>query len=167
MKLTIEPKPTIEPTERVASRGSDACLAAAMLVLSLGALWFSGDMSIMASVFPRTIAALVAVFSVALLLRSLLMRPTRPRPEPGSVARRLGLIAVLLVWSLALKWLGFLASSLLSAVCLVMLSHYHAWTPKRIAGYAFVLLLIIGLFYGLFAILLNVPLPVGLLWRAL
>ena len=48
-----------------------------------------------------------------------------------------------------------------------MLSHYHAWTPKRIAGYALVLLLIIGLFYGLFAILLNVPLPVGLLWRAL
>ncbi len=164
---STEPRPSTEPTERITARGSDACLASVTLVVALGALWFSADMSIMASVFPRTIALLVAIFSVALLLRSLLMRPTRPRPEPGSVARRLALIAVLLVWSLTLKWLGFLASSLLSAVCLVVLSHYHAWTPKRAAGYAIVLLLIIGLFYGLFAIILNVPLPDGLLWRTL
>lgn len=158
-------KSTLQPTQRVSARGSDACLAIVMLGIALGALWFSNDMSIMASVFPRTIASLVLVFSAALLLRSLLGKPTRPRPEPGSVARRLGLIVVLLVWSLALKWLGFVTSSLLSATCLALLSHYHGWTPRRAAGYAVVLLLIIGLFYGLFAILLNVPLPVGLLWR--
>ncbi|WP_168380964.1 tripartite tricarboxylate transporter TctB family protein [Modicisalibacter radicis] len=158
-------KSTTEPTQRVAARGSDACLAVAMLGIALGALWFSADISIMASVFPRTIAVLVLIFSAALLLRSLLAKPTRPRPEPGSVARRLGLIVVLLLWSLTLKWLGFVTSSLLSAACLALLSHYHGWTPRRAAGYATVLLLIIALFYVLFAIILNVPLPVGLLWR--
>jgi len=149
------------------ARPSDRALAGVMIVIAVGAIVFSRDMSIMASVFPRTIATLLLVFSAALLIKSFVVHPRRARPEPGSVGRRLGLIAVMLVWSFALKWLGFLAASLVSAAVLAVLAHYHAWTPRRVGGYAIALAVIIGAFYTLFAVVLNVPLPVGLLWRQL
>lgn len=152
---------------QIDARRSDRGLALVTIVISAGALWFSRDMSIMASVFPRTIATLVLVFSIALLVRSIVARPTRVRPEPGSVGRRLGLIGVLLLWSLSLKWLGFIVASTLAAAALAFLAHYHGWTFKRAAAYVLVLGMIIAFFYTLFAILLNVPLPVGLLWRGL
>lgn len=155
------------PPPRVDVRRSDRILASIMIVIACAALWFSRDMSIMGSVFPRTVATLVLVFSSVLLVRSFVVRPRAPAAEPGSVGRRLGLIVVLLLWSLSLKWLGFIAASVLSATALVLLAHYHAWTLKRAAGYGAVLALIIAFFYTLFAILLNVPLPVGLFWRGL
>lgn len=151
---------------RVDARRSDRCLASVMIAIAFGALWFSRDMSIMASVFPRSIATVVLIFSVALLVRAFVSRPTLPVAEPGSVGRRLGLIAVLLVWGLSLRWLGFIASSLLCAGALVWLAHYHAWTLRRVVAYALVLMAIIAFFYVLFAVVLNVPLPVGDLWRA-
>lgn len=151
---------------RIDARRSDRCLASIMIAFALGALWFSKDMSTMGSIFPRSVAIVVLVFSVALLLRAFLSRPQRPAAEPGSVGRRLGLVAVLLVWGLSLRWLGFIASSLLCAGALVVLAHYHAWTLKRIVAYVLVLIAIIAFFYSLFAIVLNVPLPVGDLWRA-
>ncbi|SDM09038.1 Tripartite tricarboxylate transporter TctB family protein [Modicisalibacter muralis] len=151
---------------RIDARRSDRCLASIMIAFALGALWFSKDMSIMGSIFPRAVAIMVLIFSVALLVRAFVSRPTLPVAEPGSVGRRLGLIAVLLVWGLSLRWLGFIASSLLCAGALVWLAHYHAWTLKRVMAYALVLIAIIAFFYTLFAVVLNVPLPVGDLWRA-
>lgn len=150
---------------RIDARRTDRCLASAMIVFALGALWFSKDMSTMGSIFPRSVAIVVLIFSAALLVRAFVSRPTLPVAEPGSVGRRLGLVAVLLVWGLSLRWLGFIASSLLCAGALVWLAHYHAWTLKRVAAYALVLIAIIAFFYTLFAIVLNVPLPVGDLWR--
>ncbi|MBZ9556742.1 MULTISPECIES: tripartite tricarboxylate transporter TctB family protein [unclassified Modicisalibacter] len=152
-------------TATLDARRSDRLLALVMIVIATGAIVFSRDMSIMASVFPRTIAVLLLVFSVALLIKSVVAHPRRARPEAGSVARRLGLIAVMLIWSLSLKWLGFLVASVASAALLAALAHYHAWTARRLGGYAVALGLIIGGFYILFAIVLNVPLPAGLLWR--
>ncbi|MDO0946793.1 tripartite tricarboxylate transporter TctB family protein [Chromohalobacter israelensis] len=156
---------TDNDTPTLDARPSDRILAVVMIVIASGALVFSRDMSIMAGVFPRTIAVLLLMFSVVLLVKSLVAHPRRVRPEPGSVGRRLGLIAVLLVWSLALKWLGFLLASVASAALLAGLAHYHAWTLRRAIGYSLALALIIGGFYILFAIVLNVPLPAGLLWR--
>ena len=152
---------------QVDARRSDRVLASIMIVIALGALWFSRDMSIMASVFPRTIAVLLLCFSVALLVRAFIARPRMPKPQPGSVGRRLGLIGVMLAWSFSLKWLGFIAASTLAAAALALLAHYHGWTFKRAMAYGLVLAGIIAFFYTLFAILLNVPLPVGLLWRGL
>ncbi|SHE44222.1 Tripartite tricarboxylate transporter TctB family protein [Modicisalibacter ilicicola DSM 19980] len=152
---------------RVDARRSDRVLASIMIVIALGALWFSRDMSIMASIFPRTIATLLLIFSVALLVRAFIARPQMPKPQPGSVGRRLGLVGVMLAWSFSLKWLGFIAASTLAAVALSLLAHYHGWTFKRAMAYGLVLAGIIAFFYTLFAILLNVPLPVGLLWRDL
>ncbi|MGC3873403.1 tripartite tricarboxylate transporter TctB family protein [Halomonas sp. GXIMD04776] len=152
---------------QIEARRSDGILASIMIVIALGALWFSRDMSMMASVFPRTIAILLLIFSIALLARVFVTRPQMSKPQPGSVGRRLGLIGVLLLWSFSLKWLGFIVASVLSATALAMLAHYHGWTFKRAVAYGLVLAGIIAFFYTLFAILLNVPLPVGQLWRGL
>lgn len=152
---------------RIDTRRSDRILASIMIAIALGALWFSRDMSIMGSVFPRTIATLVLIFSVALLVQTFVTRPTAPAAATGSVGRRLGLIGVMLLWSFSLKWLGFIVASVLAAGALAVLAHYHGWTLKRALAYAVVLLMIIAFFYSLFAILLNVPLPVGLFWRGL
>lgn len=154
-------------SSQVDARRSDRILASIMIVIALGALWFSRDISIMGSVFPRTIATLILIFSVALLVRAFITRPRAPAAEPGSVGRRLGLIGVLLLWSFSLKWLGFIVASVLAASALALLAHYHGWTLKRAIAYGLVLAGIIAFFYTLFAILLNVPLPVGLLWRGL
>lgn len=156
---------TDNATPTLDARHSDRVLALVMIVIATGAIVFSRDMSVMAGIFPRTIAGLLLVFSVALLVKSLVAPPRRARPEPGSVGRRLGLIAVMLAWSFALKWLGFVVASVASAALLAGLAHYHAWTLRRAIGYSLALALIIGGFYILFAIVLNVPLPAGLLWR--
>ncbi|WP_280570686.1 tripartite tricarboxylate transporter TctB family protein [Chromohalobacter sp. 296-RDG] len=156
---------TDNETPTLDARSSDRILALVIIVIAIGALVFSRDMSIMASVFPRTIATLLLIFSIALLIRAFVSCPQIPKPQPGSLRRRLGLVGVLLLWSFTLKWLGFLIASILSATALASLAHYHGWTFKRALAYGLVLAGIIAFFYTLFAILLNVPLPVGLLWR--
>lgn len=150
---------------QVDARRVDRWLASLMIVFALGALWFSQGMSIMGSVFPRAIALTMLIFSTALLVRAFVARPQLPVAEPGNTPRRLGLVAVLLVWGLSLRWLGFIASSLICAGALVWLAHYHVWTLKRVLAYALVLIAIIAFFYVLFAVVLNVPLPIGNFWR--
>lgn len=156
----------ISPLQVNAER-TDRILASIMIVIALGALWFSRDISIMASVFPRTIAILLLIFSIVLLIRAFLSQPKISKPEPGSVVRRLGLICVLVLWSFSLKWFGFIFASVLATVLLTLLAHYHGWTSKRAIFYGLVLTGIITFFYTLFAIILNVPLPIGLLWQGL
>lgn len=148
------------------ARRTDCWLASVVMVFAFGALWFSKGMSVMGSIFPRSVAIMMLIFSIALLVRALVAHPRLPAAERGNTGRRLGLVAVLLVWGLSLRWLGFIASSLLCAGALVWLAHYHAWTSRRVLAYALVLIAIIAFFYALFAVLLNVPLPVGDLWRS-
>lgn len=146
---------------------SDRILATIMAVVAVGAIVFSRDISAMASVFPRTIAALLLLLSLILLVKAFTVRSHDARPEGGSVGRRLALVGIILAWAFALNSLGFLVSSLLGTIALTVVAHFHEWTTKRALIYGLAILAIIGFFYGLFALLLDVPLPDGVLWRNL
>lgn len=89
---------------------ADRILAIVMAAVAVGAIVASSDISAMASVFPRTIAALLLLFSLILLAKTFKVRSLTARPEGGSVARRLALVGIILAWAFALNPLGFLAS---------------------------------------------------------
>lgn len=160
--MANESTPPLQDARRI-----NLVLAIATIALAAGALWFSRDMSIMASVFPRTIGALLLLFGVMLLIGAVMTHPQLERPATGHWPRRLSLIAIVLAWSLTLKWLGFLATSLAFSALLAVVAHFDHWSGRRILTYGATLLVIIAAFYGLFAWLLNVPLPAGRLWRVL
>ncbi len=146
---------------------SDRILAFVMAAVAVGAIVASREISAMASVFPRTIAALLLLFSLVLLAKTFTVRSHTARPEGGSVGRRLALVGIILAWAFALNPLGFLASSLLGTVALTVVAHFHEWNTKRAFIYGLSILAIIGFFYSLFALVLDVPLPDGTLWRNL
>ena len=146
---------------------SDRILAIVMATVGVGAIVASSEISAMASVFPSTIAALLLLFSLILLAKTFKVRSHTVRPEGGSVARRLALVGIILAWAFALNPLGFLASSLLGTIALTVVAHFHDWNTKRAFIYGLSLLAIIGFFYSLFALVLDVPLPDGTLWRNL
>lgn len=70
----------------------------------------------------------------------------------------------MLAWALLLNRLGFLETSLLAAVLLLVVANYDRWTPVRTAAY---LAATLGIVFGLYAVFrygLLVPLPTGALF---
>ena len=66
-------------------------------------------------------------------------------------------------WALAI-WAGFLLAGLASFVSLMMVAQYQPWTTRRLIGHLLTGAVLVAFFYGLFALLLNVPLPTGRWW---
>lgn len=143
-------------------RGIVGCVIAA--ALGVAAIATSGDFSPLGSVFPRTIAGLMVVFSLAYVVLAL-RRPQPGKPaEAGSTPRRLGAVATMLLWAFALAPLGFLFSSTVACAALLLLAQYGRWTPRTAIGYALATGLVVGGLYALFRFALQVPLPVGIFW---
>lgn len=112
-------------------------------------------------VFPRAIAAVLAILAVLSIMRWLVA----PFPESvtfqGLSLRRLGLVAAMLGATLAMPWLGFLLSGLIAFAAMLALAMYDPWTPKRLVVYPLSGAGVVIGFYLLFSRTLQVPLPVG------
>lgn len=113
-------------------------------------------------VFPRTIAITLIVLSLALVI----VKAVRPgaaaeAPEPGSTPRRVGLVLAMVAASAAMPYVGFLLSGLVAFVAIMVLAMYEPWTRRRIVVFGLICVGIVAGFYGLFAGLLQVPLPMG------
>ena len=115
-------------------------------------------------VFPRAIVAVMVSLSILSIVRWLIA----PVPEfvsfEGANLRRLGLVVAMLGSTLAMPWIGFIASALLAYGVILMLAMYDPWTPKRMLVYP---LAGAGLVFGLYMLFketLKVPLPVGTLF---
>ena len=116
-------------------------MALAALFIALGA-WViqqTGQMSPLGSVFPRTIAAVMIACSLLLILDNL-RRPAakKAKAKKGSAEstpRRAGLVAVMAGWSFLIAFLGFLFSSMVAFVLLLMLAEYDRWTMRRALTY--------------------------------
>ncbi|SDN45329.1 tripartite tricarboxylate transporter TctB family protein [Vreelandella arcis] len=138
-----------------------------MLFIAIGGicLWQSQDMSQLGAIFPVTIA-IVTIFSGVLRLGQLIMRGVSSNTERdrGSTPRRVLLVLAMTVWALIMPWAGFLLAGLVSFVTLMMIAQYRPWTPRRLIGHLISGIVLVACFYGLFALLLNVPLPVGRWW---
>jgi len=137
--------------------GAVGCLIA--IGIGAAALWFSADFSDLGAVFPRTIGALLVLLGVLYLLLVLLGRTSRPAPLGGSHLRRAGVAIVMLGWAFLLKPLGFLGSSALAFVALLMLANHYRWTARTGLVYGAAGAVLLGGFYALFKLVLLVPLP--------
>jgi hypothetical protein len=149
--------------------------AVVFILLGLWVLQQSRSMTAMGSVFPTAIAIAMIVFSIALLITNL-----RPRksvrdgatvPEeairPGtaeSTPRRLALVGILVAWALLLPVIGFLVTSLVAFLAILVTANYDSWTARRAIGFIAGSVVVVAAFYLLLVEVLQVPMPAGLLF---
>ena len=111
--------------------------------------------------FPSVLAVLLLLFSVLALVQAL--RQTESARAPGKIAAdgwfRIGAtLATLIGFALVLEWLGFLLSTFLLMVLLLRAIEAPKWSKVLVVALATALAS-----YGIFAWLLGVPLPAGVL----
>lgn len=138
-----------------------------LLFIAVGGvcLWQARDMSQLGAVFPSTIAV-VTLAAAVLRLGQLAIRGVCSNLERqrGSTPRRVLLVLAMTTWALLMPWAGFLLAGLASFVTLMFIAQHEHWTLRRLSGHLLTGAVLVGCFYGLFAMLLNVPLPVGRWW---
>lgn len=132
-----------------------------LLAIAVGAaaLWHSADFSMLGAVFPRTIAGLLILLGVVYLGMVALGRAKGGGRLQGSNVRRAALAVVMLAWAFALVPLGFLLSSAIAFLLLMVIANHDGWTPGRAVGYVAAGAIVLGGLYTLFKIVLLVPLP--------
>jgi putative tricarboxylic transport membrane protein len=133
-------------------------------LLGLWVLWQTAGMSDLGSVFPRTVAIVMILCSLGLIARALLAGKTAAeagRGQEESMARRAVLVVAMLAWILLLPILGLIVASLLGFLALTVVANYEPWTPRLAGIYVLSALVVVGAFYAVFALGLNVPLPRG------
>lgn len=113
-----------------------------------------------AAVFPVIVGLIMIVASVAAVWEGLKMAPSEQIDVPVGAGRWrvLGLVALMLGYFIAMPWLGQISSSVLFCALLMRMLSELGWL--RIAVYS---LLISAALYGVFVLLLKVPMPRGVL----
>lgn len=134
------------------------------VLLGLWMIWESAGMSALGAVFPRTIAAVMILCSLALIVLQWLYPKARGASAGESTPRRVVLILIMGTWVLLLSVLGFFASSLLAFFALLVVANYDGWSWRRALQYGGAGIAVVGLCYLVFVRLLLVPTPGGLLF---
>lgn len=112
------------------------------------------------SFFPRVLAILLALLTVAELVRALGQAESAAADRiPSEAWRRIGATLVIMMgFALVLEWLGFLLATFALMVFLLRAIDAPSWSKVFVIALATA-----ALSYGLFAWLLGVPLPAGIL----
>lgn len=140
----------------------------AILFIALGITIYLGasGMSALGSVFPKTIAAVLIAFSALLIVMNL------RRPAGGSfklanlntgAMRRISLGVVLLAWVFMMPVIGFLVTSMIAFVAIMIVADYDRPPAKTWAIWILSGLLICTGFWWLMANVLLLRMPAGLL----
>ncbi|MEO6032783.1 MAG: tripartite tricarboxylate transporter TctB family protein [Burkholderiaceae bacterium] len=126
---------------RVRSASPDVAGVVGCLILiaaGIAAIVYSGDFSTLGSIFPRTISGLMIGLGIVYLLLALLGRTTAGEASEGSMARRAGVALVMLAWAFALGPIGFLASSAVAMVLLLVIANHERWGGRSVLVYGLV-----------------------------
>lgn len=111
--------------------------------------------------FPKTLVILLLLLSLVLLVQALRQKETergREKIAADGWSRIAATLATMIGFALVLEWLGFLLSTFLLMVLLLRAIEAPRWSK------VFTVALLTALAaYGLFAWLLGVPLPAGIL----
>ena len=142
-------------------------IAVVFILLAALSLWDTTRMLDSDSyVFPRAIATAMIAFSIGFIVWNLM----RPSPDDGTSAegastpRRVGLVVAMLVGTALMPYVGFVLSGLVVFAAIMWLAMYDRWTRFRLIVYPLVGAAIVIGFYAMFAKVLLVPLPPGLLF---
>jgi putative tricarboxylic transport membrane protein len=142
---------------------------ALFLVVGVMAYLQTKDMSAMGSVFPGALA--VALVSLSGLLMAFQIGSPPAPARSGVVAegkpstlRRSAIVVALVVWALLMPVLGFFVTSLAAFLILIAIATFERLAPRVIVLYAISAVVIVGAFHLLMANVLNLRMPVGLLF---
>lgn len=138
-------------------------VAAGAFLCGLYVMWEAQDFTMLGSVFPKFVAILLLVVSLALAAAIVLRRQRPAKPIDGSLARRAGLALALVVWTALIPVLGFAPASVLGFVAVGLVSKYETWTARNWAAFAATAVIGVVVFCFIFTAFLKVPLPGGLL----
>jgi hypothetical protein len=149
-------------------RNANTDLAAGMLGLGLSmAFWLSIDQEVMhlSIMFPKAMIAIMALISLALLVKGFVKPERQALFEVGSNRRVLVTCLFFFAWGIAIAYVGFFVSSV-SAI--FSLAAYLALArrrlnPGRLAKWVVIVVCEVAFFYLIFTRLLHVPLPEGFL----
>lgn len=145
------------------SRTGDLIAAALALALGAYALSQTGEMSELGAVFPTTAAIVLILAALGLALRVVLRRGNNA--EERSLwsglewPRLIGLSITLLAWALLLKPIGFLPVAALGLLAVGITAYRERMSLKAFALHLLAAAALLAGFYGLFALVLRVPLP--------
>lgn len=147
------------------SARSEFLLPLLFIAVSWLCIWEARDMSQLSAIFPVTIAVVTLIAGV-LRLGQLVMHGVHSNVGRGrgSTSRRVLLVLTMTAWALIMPWAGFLLAGLASFVTLMLIAQHEPWAPRQLLGHLIAGAVLVAGFYGLFALLLNVPLPVGKWW---
>lgn len=141
--------------------------AVGFLALGLYIFWGSRGMSAVGSIFPTTISAGLVVFSLGLIAAILFRRaaPAMERAEgSGGNARRLGLAFVMAVWVLLVPVIGFLISSLVAFVAIMVLADHDRPGPRTWVIWGASGIAIVFAFWWIMSDVLLLRMPSGVLF---
>ena len=160
--------PTDFDAEQTPRDVSGMLMAVAFILIAALALWDTTNMADPDSyVFPSAVAVAMIVFSITLIVWNL-VHPAGSKAQAvagASTPRRIGLVAAMLISAALMPYLGFLVSGLAAFVAIMLVAMYDPWTRFRKIVYPLVCVGVVLGFYTVFAKVLLVPLPVGLLFE--
>jgi hypothetical protein len=132
------------------------------LILGGAIWWASMTYSDLGAIFPRTIASLLILLSATYIVRVIVWPKEVEYDFDGSNIRRILLFLTLVIWAFTLEVFGFLTTSIVGFILILLISNYDKWTFKRALGLVLSGLSVLIALYIVFKLLLNVPLPTGM-----
>jgi putative tricarboxylic transport membrane protein len=135
----------------------------ALIFIVIGAIgWWQirNAPSPQAVMFPRTVIGLMVLFCLLVIVRNLLGRATPEARQPiGSIARQIGLLAAMVLATLAMPYIGFVIAALAAYIAIMAVAMYERWTPARRLLYPLSGVVVVLGFYYIFLHMFQVPLP--------
>ena len=139
-------------------------IIAALFFLALAAVvwWDTADYGDRDSyVFPNTVTAMMSLFSLLLLWRAIFRPSAATAALDGSVPRRVGVFAVMLLAALFIPQAGFYVAAAGMLVALTFAANFAPWSKKRVLLYTACLVGVSATLYLIFLHVFLVPLPPG------
>ncbi|MGW8286527.1 MAG: tripartite tricarboxylate transporter TctB family protein [Candidatus Deferrimicrobiaceae bacterium] len=129
--------------------------------------WGRGEVGRLSVMFPNTLLILLAAFSAALIVKGLVRPDRRSIFSEGDRGKIIGTCAILFVWVVAISYIGFFLSSVAGfwGMACFLASSRRKVTPVLAAKWLCIVVVEVTFFYLVFAKLLYVPLPKGILFE--
>jgi hypothetical protein len=142
-------------------------LASAVIVMAASVFWFieGGSFRELSRIFPQVLAVIVFVLAGILTVLTILGHGPVIRLAEGDAGERHmrsgTLLVAIVIWTALIPLIGLLAASVIGVVGIgFMTFRAHEGTIRAII----IAVVFVGIFYLLFAILLDVPFPRGMLF---
>ncbi len=138
--------------------------------LSVWVLIRAQTLSTVAAIFPTFVGGVMLILSISLLVMQICGRgPAKIQGEfseenwGGSNYRRAMFIAIMVIWTLLIPWIGFLTISAIAVVAITLVATHEKAPFHTIVLRVAISFMVILSFYILFSQVLHIPLPKGMM----